>query len=69
MELIKNVVVVQFIKSCASQKKCIPSLSSVVDSLIGVHIALLLQDVQPLLHRVFVLDQRALILLKTRIVS
>ena len=68
MELIKNVVVVQFIKSCASQKKYTQS-GSVVDSLIGVHIALLLQDVQPLLHRVFVLDQRALILLKTKIVS
>ena len=44
-------------------------LSSVVDRLVGVHIALLLQDVQPLLHRVFVLDQRALILLKRNSVS
>ena len=38
----------------------------VVDGLVRVHVALLLQNVQPLLHRIFVLDQGALVLLQAK---
>ena len=37
---------------------------SVTDGIVGVHVSLFLQNMEPLLHSVFVLNQRALILLQ-----
>ena len=42
---------------------------SVTDGVVGVHVSLLLQNMEPLLHSVFVLNQRALVLLQGILIS